>query len=116
MTLNNLADLVDDKPTTRSHISWKITTEELIELRQNGKTNVEISRITGMPHNTVASRFWQYKKTHGSIPKAPRNTSIKKLSVENEEQPIVETSKEPKEQPKLTLAQRIKVLFTGKVD
>ena len=116
MTTNNLADLVDDKPTTRSHISWKITTEELIELRQNGKSNAEISRITGMPYNTVASRFWQYKKAHGSIPKAPRNVPVKKLSVENEEQPIVETSKEPKEQPKLTLAQRIKVLFTGKVD
>ena len=115
MTTNNLADLVDDKPT-RSHISWKITTEELIELRQNGKSNAEISRITGMPYNTVASRFWQYKKAHGSIPKAPRNVPVKKLSVENEEQPIVETSKEPKEQPKLTLAQRIKVLFTGKVD
>ena len=109
MTTNNLADLVDDNPT-RSHISWKITTEELIELRQNGKTNVEISRITGMPYNTVASRFWQYKKAHGSIPKAHRNIP-KKQVVEAYNQP-----EEPKEQPKLTLAQRIKVLFTGKVD
>lgn len=113
MTTNNLADLVDDKPTTRSHISWKITTEELIELRQNGKTNVEISRITGMPYNTVASRFWQYKKAHGSIPKAPTNTT-KKQVVETQDEP--KEPEEPKEQPKLTLAQRIKVLFTGKVD
>lgn len=109
MTTNNLADLVDDKPT-RSHISWKITTEELIELRQNGKSNAEISRITGMPYNTVASRFWQYKKAHGSIPKAPRNIP-KKQVVEAYKQP-----EESKEQPKLNLAQRIKVLFTGKVD
>lgn len=113
MTTNNLVDLVEDNPT-RSHVSWKITTEELIELRQNGKSNAEISRITGMPYNTVASRFWQYKKIHGTIPKAPRSTP--KKQVEDEEQPIVETSKEPNEQPKLTLAQRIKVLFTGKVD
>lgn len=113
MTPNNLADLVDDKPTTRSHISWKLTTEELIELRQNGKSNAEISRITGMPYNTVASRFWKYKKTHGSIPKAPTNTT-KKQVVETQDEP--KEPEEPKEQPKLTLAQRIKVLFTGKVD
>ena len=109
MTKNNLVDLVEDTPT-RSHISWKITTEELIELRQNGKTNVEISRITGMPYNTVASRFWQYRKAHGSIPKAPRNIPKKQ---------VVEAYKAPEEtneQPKLNLAQRIKVLFTGKVD
>lgn len=113
MTPNNLADLVDDKHTTRSHISWKITTEELIELRQNGKSNAEISRITGMPYNTVASRFWNYKKTHGSIPKAPTNTT-KKQTVETQDEP--KEPEEPKEQTKLTLAQRIKVLFTGKVD
>jgi integrase len=109
MTTNNLADLVDDKPT-RDHVNWKITTEELIELRQNGKSNAEISRITGMPYNTVASRFWQYKKAHGSIPKAPRSVPNKQ-EVESSKEP-----EEPKEQPKLTLAQRIKVLFTGKVD
>lgn len=109
MTTNNLVDLVEDNPT-RSHVSWKITTEELIELRQNGKSNAEISRITGMPYNTVASRFWQYKKIHGTIPKAPRSTPKKQVE-ESYKEP-----KEPKEQPKLNLAQRIKVLFTGKVD
>lgn len=115
MATNNLVDLVEDKPT-RDHVNWKITTEELIRLRVKGMSNVEISRITGMPYNTVASRFWQYKKAHGDIPKAPRNVPVKKLVIEDEEQPIVETTNEPKEQPKLTLAQRIKVLFTGKVD
>lgn len=98
-------------------------TSRVLTMSDAGMTNSEIANALGMKRKNVANRVAYYKNKIALEDKATtryreedaglhatvRDSSIKDMPKNH----VVES---PKEQPKLTLAQRIKVLFTGKVD
>ena len=110
-------------------------TVEILGMKASGMTAGEIANVLGIKKHNVENRISYYKNKGQVIAKALKSyheESSNQTSLINtsEENPVKDTPKkqvvetqdepkepeEPKEQPKLTLAQRIKVLFTGKVD
>lgn len=61
MTELNLEELIEDDDTIGQVYQsasgrWEVSTEELVILREQGKTYVEISELTGIPKSTIMSR------------------------------------------------------------